>query len=71
MTLKKSEKCIRYALGGLMDLGVKVLWAESPNNPMSTNFVSLTVRGEHARARWWALHARRKGPSRQGVFDDA
>ncbi len=34
----------------------KVQWAQSPDNPMSENYVPLTVRGERDKARWWALH---------------
>lgn len=44
-------------------------WAQSPDNPASPNFVDLERRGEYARARWWALRARRAKAPSSGEFD--
>lgn len=49
--------------------GFRAPWGQSPDNPVSPNFVDLARRGEYGRARWWALHARRSGQSKSGVFD--
>lgn len=36
-------------------------WSESIHNPMAASFVPLTDRSERAKARWWAIHAKKAG----------
>lgn len=73
-----ARKKIRYAAGGDMNVGealvrpgVRVPWSESEDNPLSPNFIPLTERGEHAKARFWAMTNRRdKSSPVAGVFDE-
>jgi hypothetical protein len=38
----------------------RVKASEDTENPMAANFMPLAERSERGRARWWALHGRRK-----------
>lgn len=69
---------IRYASGieyfeGSLTLpgpGLRELWRDSEDNPMSPTFVPLEARDERGKARWWAaINKRARQHPAVGVFD--
>lgn len=80
---KGAPRRIRYATGDLTNPGQRDPWSQSEDNPASATFVPVgepnfrgldpvtekPVRSERARARWWALHAKKKRHPASGVFD--
>ncbi len=67
--LEAHRKRIGYHGGSLTQPGAAGPWRDNPDNPMSPGFVPLTGRSERAKARWWALRARRPGRPTHGVYD--
>lgn len=79
----KAIRRIRYATGDFLNPGQREPWDQSEDNPMSPNFVPVGepdrkgldplhgkhVRSEQARARWWALHAKKGRNPVSGEFD--
>lgn len=55
--------------GSVTRPGATSPWGDSPDNPLSPNFVPLTNRTERGKARWWALKAKNSGRPTHGVFD--
>lgn len=48
--------------------GAEVPWQESPDNPMSPDFIPVAKRTEQQKARWWALLNKRKRKASHGVY---
>lgn len=44
-------------------------WGDSEDNPLSPHFVPLEQRNEQQKARWWALHGRKKLRPAAGAYD--
>lgn len=61
-----------FSTGFLTRPGARVPWGEDEDNPLSPNFTPLTDRGERSKARFWAMHERRRKSTgnSHGVYDE-